>query len=654
MSRESSEPTHGTAPSDPGPRSSTPEYHDWSEPEATDARMSVDELRELWEASPAYTGVSRGALEDFAEVCQLVSIPGGAKLIEQGQPHGSQYVVVHGRLREVRRDAEGRVVSSFDLRRGDDAGLEFLFSDRESLGDVYAVRDSVLLRLSRSDFERLGHRHPDVLMEVSRAIIEAAYRSIEGFEQQAERVVSVAVVPSSAHPWLAGIASALAEAAGGMGSVVSVSADRLEAALGAEILDSPAPTSHQRLAAWLDGLEESHRMVFYACDPTPTMWNETVLRQADRIMVCVAAGTPQDPERVAMLLAGGRRGIAAQRVDMMFVHDPQTGMPSGTRRWLELGTVTAHHHVRAGQSDDLERIARRLLGRAVGVVMGGGGAKGIAHVGVLQALNEAGIPIDYVGGTSMGSIFAGGWARGWDAATILDKVRDVFKVKNALIDLTLPLVALTVGNKLERVLQGLYEDLLIEDLWIPFFCTSTSLGRPGAFVHQEGSLWKSIRASISLPAIFPPVRYGEDLLVDGGLLDNLPVGTMARLCDGGPVVAVDVGDSMPPNLDPAYGSTASGWGIIRKKLLPFAEKVRPPGIVELIMRCTVVGSQIEVARARRQATLNLKPPVEGFNIMQFDKYEDIYRVSYEYAVEQLEAGGLDKLKAALASEGAQQ
>jgi len=204
------------------------------------------------------------------------------------------------------------------------------------------------------------------------------------------------------------------------------------------------------------------------------------------------------------------------------------------RAWLEVAPVTAHHHVRIGRRADFERVVRRLLGRSVGVVLGGGGARGIAHVGVLHALQEAGVPVDFIGGASMGSIFAAGWARGWNAEVMLAKVREVFSSKKAVVDLTFPAVALTVGAKLERVLRGLFEGLRIEDLWTPFFCTSTSLGRPGIVVHERGILWESIRASVSLPAIFPPVRSGNDLLVDGGVLDNLPVATMVRLCDGGP------------------------------------------------------------------------------------------------------------------------
>jgi len=115
---------------------------------------------------------------------------------------------------------------------------------------------------------------------------------------------------------------------------------------------------------------------------------------------------------------------------------------------------------------------------------------------------------------------------------------------------------------------------------------------------------------------------------------------MVRLCDGGPVIAVDVSDAEPPDLDPGYASTASGWAILGRKLNPFRSSAKVPGIFDLITRCTVVGSRVERERSLQHAALYLEPPVAEFGTMAFDRYEEIYRAGYDYTKERLKEWNL--------------
>jgi hypothetical protein len=155
-------------------------------------------------------------------------------------------------------------------------------------------------------------------------------------------------------------------------------------------------------------------------------------------------------------------GRARKRKSLVLLHRNDAQSPSGTRRWLALRQMDQHFHLRWQNEADFGRLARCVAGRAIGLALGGGAARGFAHIGVIRALEEAGIPIDIVGGTSVGALIAAQWAMGWNAQRILDASRTyVLSPQN---DYTLPLVALLTGHRTSELLQNLFGKLDIQDL----------------------------------------------------------------------------------------------------------------------------------------------------------------------------------------------
>src|SRR6185437_11541186 len=124
--------------------------------------------------------------------------------------------------------------------------------------------------------------------------------------------------------------------------------------------------------------------------------------------------------------------------DMVLLQSDGRIMPAPGAAWLEKCPVGFHCHVRLGNNGDMKRLARAMTGRAVGVVLSGGGARGYGHIGVIKALHEAGIAIDLIGGTSMGSIIAACFAAGWDDAETIARMRRAFVTSNPLNDYALP------------------------------------------------------------------------------------------------------------------------------------------------------------------------------------------------------------------------
>lgn len=602
------------------------------EPIPTGQKVDTAELRAILQGASALPQLGERALEGLAAVLEVVHVPRGEKLVAQGVTGRFCYIVVHGRLRAMRRNRDGGERAVMELGRGEVVGLAHLLSDEGALADIYTVRDSALLTLSTAAFESMVQAHPEAVLAVARTAVATVRRGLEGMEKFTGELGTVAWVPYSEDAELARAGVSLVDAFRRAGGVALLTAAEVDRGLGAGATSTVG--GDERVAAWLREREESQGCTLYQCDAAATPWTALALRQADRIIVATRAAERPDVDRLRSLVPPGERVVASD-VDLLVVHDAATELPSGTDAWLDAAVFQRVYHVRAGRAADFDRVVRRLRHRAVGIVLGGGGARGIAHVGVLQAIAEAGIEIDVVGGASMGSIFAAAWARGWSPEQMMGKVRDVFAPKRALIDLTFPWVALVGGGKLGRVLRNLYEGLQIEDLWLPFFCTSTNLSAAGVEIHARGSLWESIRASVSLPGIFPPVHSGTSLLVDGGVLDNLPIDVMRQQCDGGPVIAVDVSSGDLPAVDPRYRHSISGWQLLRQRFMPFSRRIAVPSILDVISQSTVVGSRRSQERSLRLAALTLTPPVAAFHSLGFGDHEALYRAGYEYAVEQL-------------------
>jgi NTE family protein/lysophospholipid hydrolase len=430
----------------------------------------------------------------------------------------------------------------------------------------------------------------------------------------------------------------LARAFGEYHKVFHLRASDVDAALGEGASTGESSRSSDRdVIAWLHQRESEFEGVLYEADLSSPAWTERCLRQADLVVVAARGGSRAPIKKLNSLYAKCRIGHGAARVELLLIHEADTALPTRANAWRKLENLSRIHHVRRGRDADFRRVARIMSRCAVGLVLGGGGARGIAHVGVLKALEEANVPIDFISGTSMGSIFAGGYAKGWSPEVIMENVRRVFSPRWALYDPTLPILAMMRGRKLEGVLKKLFEGIEIEDLWLNFHCVSSNLTHAGAFVHDRGDLWKSIRASCSIPGIFPPVKFGEQILIDGGIVDNLPIASMRERCERGTVIAVDVAGSEAPEAVEEFGDIDMTWKTIGDRLNPFTESKPAPHILYVLQRTAMINSSrnAQTALSSNQADLLLTPPLEEFGLLDWNALEGLYEAGYRYATEML-------------------
>jgi NTE family protein len=584
----------------------------------------VDQTHDLPEADrvgllatrPILRGLARSVLEDIAASLESLDVRGGAPVVRQGQAEVPFVLVVEGGLRASFADEAGRRHVVSEYFRGSTVGEALVLSGRPSPLDLHAIRDSRLLYLSPERFAAIALRHPELTLAFARSVsgrmvdLASSREFLSFFSRKVDRIPrSIALLS---------VGSARARRA----------RDAVYRALSRARVTVRPHATHARGA----------ELVVFECDPSDPMGLDFALRQADRILVLVDELHPAEAQ--ADWWREARLWDRPAQLELALVHPASAELPAPGTTYHRLPGIERVSHVRDGCRGDFERVARRLLERPVGLVLGGGGAYGIAHVGVVKALEEAHVPVDVVGGTSMGAIFAGGVARGWSADRMMDEVRRLFSARFALYDPTIPFTALLAGKKLDRVLEGLFGEIDIADTWIPFFSVATNISLARPQVRESGKLREAIRASCSIPGLFPPFQSLEQLLVDGGLVDNLPIDVMGERCRG-PVIAVDVFPYERPREKPSEGPL----GRIRRYLgrLRSPADVRPP-LFDILTRSTFVGSQRATERSltHHPPALYLVPDLGRFGILEWGAYEALFQAGYECARRSLDAGALPR------------
>jgi NTE family protein len=328
-----------------------------------------------------------------------------------------------------------------------------------------------------------------------------------------------------------------------------------------------------------------------------------------------------------------------RRHDLVLLQKPDATRPAPAHPSLQRLPVNQRLQVREKNLPDLQRLIRTSSGRAVGLVLAGGGARGFAHLGAIRALHEYGFPIDLVGGTSIGAVMAAICAIQIGLDEAHDLMMEAFVRSPPLNDYTLPLIALIRGLKVDARLIEHFGERKIEDLWLPFFCVSSNLTTGTTHVHRQGTLWRALRASLAIPGLLPPVVEPEGVLVDGAMMNNLPADIMADL-QRGPVLGIDVARDVAFT---SAGDEEKKAPLLRRLLgLP----ANAPDIVNLLYRSATISSDAQTLKARAHAALVIHPPLADVPLRGWEQFEKVVEIGYRHTRERIEAGGLDAFRTA--------
>ncbi|MEA2167823.1 MAG: hypothetical protein QOF76_1123 [Solirubrobacteraceae bacterium] len=537
--------------------------------------ISTQETKDLLRGLPLLETLTEELIADMAEQLLYVPVAAGEWLFRAGDPATTAFVIASGRLEVI--DQSGRMIRV--LRRGALLGELALLRDGPRSGSVRAIRDSQLVCLRRDHFERLVAEAPGFGLALMRTIGERLASSLAPATtlMPARTLAVVALEPD-------------------------ISAPAAMAALAAEIddlavLDGSESDWSLRLAV----TEAQHeRVLLITCDSPDSPWTEFCLHEAD-VLVALTRGAPHPMwSRHYESLRGCELVVLGPAADDELVRRIN---PARVRASPTIGKA-------------MRELGRRFDRRAIGLVLSGGGARAMSHLGVIEELVAAGVRIDRIAGVSLGALVAASVARGDDPETSYAVFEQHFVHSKPTKDYTIPMVALLRGGRTSRAIAAEFGDVRIESLELPYWCTSTDLVRRESVVHRSGSLAHAVRASLSLPAIFPPVRDGDRLLVDGGVIDNLPVEIMAEEA-AGPVVAIDV------------------TGAAGQRAITFRPRLRPlltgitgsaiplPRLSETIIRCMTLASKDTVAAACLHADVIITPKVAGIGLLDWQRLPEM-------------------------------
>jgi NTE family protein len=537
------------------------------------------------------------------------SLPGGATLFAAGDPSDQLYFVRAGRLGAFRREQGHEVQFLGVIRPGEPAGEMSLIAGSPHSADVVALRDSEIIAVPREVFLEACEADTAVMIELAKLMM---LRSRQAVTRGGVGEPSVfGFVSLGATGPLRPLVDQLAEEIGRLGYSVTT--------IGAEA--QTAPTE------WFSDVEKTHDFVLYVAEPADAGWRLVVARQVDRLFRVGRGDRPAPKAQAAMDVPSPLQ--AQQLVDLILLQPSDIARPQGSEAWLDAAKPARLFHVRHNHEGDLQRMGRILTGQSVGLVLSGGGARAYAHVGAVRALRERGVPIDFLGGVSMGAVIAAGVAMGWNDEELQVRIREAFVDTSPLTDIALPLLAMTHGLKVNERLAHHFGDTQIADLWLPFFCLSSNLTTGAYQMHRRGLLRRALRASVSLPGILPPATDNQNVLVDGAVMKNFPADVM-RASQLGPIVGVDVTTGRSITADDV-ARPASVWRWIWS-----GEWRKGPPIVSLLMRAATVSTSRDLTAARDATDVLVMPDTSKVEIRDFSAYEPAVAEGYRATIEALD------------------
>lgn len=603
---------------------------------------------------------------------QLVNMPAGDVLLRHGDPSDAIYLVLSGRLCASLPGTPRRLLG--EIGRGEMIGEMGVIQGTSRSADVEALRESQLLKISADDFRQLMDKHPHVAMPMVRTLLKRISSNNEKNDFR-KRVVNICLLPlesttdedcpldmsllvnqfadalSTAHlsnPLQKNDPSKQTKA-----SVAIHLPDDMDARLRQSIepgLAEGMPTALQRnLLEKLEHIERETDYQLLVAQPSDSIWTRICLRQADVILLFASStGSPQ-LTHLEKRFFSGESALVNKTTSLCLVHPSDQPMPRETRLWLETRPylsgstfdpkATSHYHLRRDNVKDMARLARIVSGHAIGLVLAGGGARGFVQVGIIEALEEAGVEWDYCGGTSMGSYIAGASAMNKSAHEIKEVILEYFS-DNPTSDYNwLPTISIVRGKKrknlTEQCLRKLahlspHEHVHLEDLWKPVFCIATNYSQVKMQVLRQGPMSGAIVSSSAIPAALPPEVWKGDILIDGGVFNNYPVDVMfaqgARYVIG---VTMEKLDYRPVLFDRTPGPLTLMWDrLIRPKNRQLYRGV--PSISTMVFRSVVMASIEHQRRMHEVADLSFNPVIRGVGMLQWNAAEKLFEIGLEY------------------------
>ena len=570
-----------------------------------------------------FSGLDAATRDALAGELETRSLKRGDVLVRQGDTADALYIVLSGRFavtQQGRRDPITEIGPDQPIGE-----IAFLLGGPRT-ATVTAMRDSLVLGLGRKEFDELSAKYPTIWRTLTSTLAERL-TATTAFEPAAPdpRPRTITVINAGRTP-------APERFIAQLNSVFAAQAKTLvlDAAKAKKLLSKGVELDSAEATQALNALESDYDYVIFIADPEMTPWSQKAIRHADLLL---AIGThASDPTPNALeKLASEFLDSDARRLVLLHPHRNDI---TGTARWLRGRDVAMHHHVALDTPQDVERLFRFINGTALGLIACGGGALCAAHVGLYKALIESGLEFDMMGGTSAGAAMVGAFAMGKHPDDVDRGTHDIFVTNRAMQRYTWPRYSLLDHRHYDQSLGHYFAGINIEDLWIPYFAVSTNLSSNKLHHHRSGDLFSAIRASGSIPVLLPPVYTAEgEMLVDGCLLDNVPVRSMQEL-KSGPNVVVNFHMPELERFDVDYESLPSRAELVRMSLTPMGRKKLPaaPSLTTVLMR-SLMANRHDFNRQMKPGDLLMVPPIPAkMGILDWHRHAELVVDTYRWGL----------------------
>lgn len=551
----------------------------------------------------------------FRSMVQVKILPGEV-LITQGEISDCMYVLLSGRL--LVKQTDGKTIAQ--IGRGQTVGEMGVITNEPRSATVVAMRESILLKLEQNRFTELWKSHPSLLFEITKIVAKRLRKTIRP-PQKYSNNSNILVVK------------------GNQQADMKLFLDQLSASFDHRFrykilrrADFPLSLSEEEFDRQIQDVETHYDFLFYEIGSILDEWSDLCLGYADRILVLADASQEvnYDP-RILSLLNSNALHQEIKRV-LILLYDPSR-KPKNTIAWLQPVHFFRHYHVRFDQKEDFARLLRFMNGTAIGLVFGGGGTRGWAQVGAMKYISEQNIPLDAFAGTSAGALNAASLALARDYNDYVEMSKRFAKAIH-FKDYTLPLASILSSESLTSILMELFGDIKIEDLERPFFCITGDLFTNKEVEIHEGLLWRALRASMSLPGVYPPVYIESDgqLLVDGGVVNNVPVDAMRNYLEGfGKIISMAVSDLSSEAIKYDYPLVLTWKKILWNKFFSRPKTLKVPYIVDTFVHGLALASNQKSIASGALSDIHIKPKLVGFKILDASRINELREIGYESA-----------------------
>ena len=462
--------------------------------------------------SPLFAGLDDGELDAVSEFMRPCSFEAGEEVCRSGDPADTIWVLTSGLVHWHAPTTEGAGGLLLRLRKGDPIGAQDAIAGEPRTATVVASIRATALEFDAADFAEMVRRYPEILLNIIRNQRQRLFRTNARAAEQ-EKSEEIGLIPG---PSLMGLVGPL------------VAGARAATSRPVSILDRRLSFAGALTAA--DDLAGKNATVLIPNEFDPATI-EPLLDEVDRVVALV--GTAEEAERLGSLSGAAQ----SHRLEVVLVGEEAA---AAARAWPEDSKIavvkTCERHADFPLADpDLAWVARHLTRTKLGIALGAGGAKGYAHVGVLQVLEENGYVIDYAGGSSIGGFVASHVALGHDASSVYARFRAAFNEENVSALFSSPFGGGGKGlEALTNLLREATEDKSFSDSVIPLVIMAVDLTDRVEAPLRDGPLWQALLAALAVAGVFPPQERDGHRLVDG--LALVPVPTASVVEDGADIV----------------------------------------------------------------------------------------------------------------------